>query len=95
MADLGRSISSGLTSLKLKTPMVLFVTEDLVEFIDERRKIFQLKSSFRRQKTFHTYLHDQIQEILDSEEYKEKISDPDRIEEPCHVFCHSVSSSLG
>ena len=24
--------------LKLKTPMVLFVTEDLVEFIDERRK---------------------------------------------------------
>ena len=37
--------------LKLKTPMVLFVTEDLVEFVTERRKGMQYV------KENHTYIN--------------------------------------
>ena len=75
--------------LKLKTPMVLFITEDLVEFVTERRG--SIPTAIMPQRTEdipYFYLHDQIQEILDSEEYKEKISDPDRIE--CNHAMYSV-----
>ena len=75
--------------LKLKTAMVLFVTEDLVEFTDERRKDIPTEVIVQKTEDIpYFYLHDQIQEILDSEEYKENISDPDRIE--CNHAMYSV-----
>ena len=40
-------------TLKLKCPMVLFVTEDLVSFIEERRRIFPQRLLYRKQKKFH------------------------------------------
>ena len=77
--------------LQLNVPMVLFVSKDLKDFIDERR----YKISQRTQILIQTvdqipyyHLKDEIQDILDSEEYKENISDPDRIE--CKQAMYSV-----
>ena len=77
--------------LQLNVPMVLFVSEDLKPFIDERRyKIAQRTQILTQtvdQIPFY-HLKDDIQDILDSDEYKENISDPDRIE--CKQAMYSV-----
>lgn len=75
--------------LKLKTPMVLFVTHDLVEFIDERRKGIPTDIIVQNIEDIpYFYLQDQIQEILESEKYIENISDSDRIE--CKHAMYSI-----
>ena len=57
--------------LKLKTPMVLFVSEDLKEFIEERRKDIPTKIIVRTNEEIPYYnLKDKIQSILDDEDYK-------------------------
>jgi len=75
--------------LKLKSPMTLFVTEDLVDFIKERREDSTTEIIVQKVEEIPYYnLKDQIQEILDSEDYKKKISDPQRIE--CQQSMYSV-----
>ena len=77
------------TTLQLKVPMVLFVTEDLVEFVRERRGDDQTELIIQSiEEIPYYYLKDSIQEILDSEQYKEDISDPDRIE--CKQSMYSI-----
>ena len=68
-------------TLKLKVPMVLFITNDLVEFVEERREDIPTDIIVQTVEDIPYYgLKDRIQEILDSDRYKEDISDPDRIE---------------
>ena len=76
-------------TLKLKVPMVLFVTEDLVEFVRERRADDQTEIIIQDiDEIPYYYLKDSIQKILDSDQYKEDISDPERIE--CKQAMYSV-----
>ena len=76
-------------TLKLKVPMVLFVTEDLVEFVRERRADDQTELIIQSiEEIPYYYLKDTIQKILDSDQYKEDISDPERIE--CKQAMYSV-----
>ena len=76
-------------TLKLKVPMVFFVTEDLVEFVRERRADDQTEIIIQDiDEIPYYYLKDSIQEILDSDQYKEDISDPERIE--CKQAMYSV-----
>ena len=75
--------------LKLKTPMVLFVSEDLKEFIEERRKDIPTEIIVRTNEEIPYYhLKDKIQGILDSDDYKTSIEDPARIE--CKQAMYSV-----
>ena len=75
--------------LKLKTPMVLFVSEDLKEFIEERRKDIPTEIIVRTNEEIPYYhLQDKIQGILDSDDYKKSIEDPARIE--CKQAMYSV-----
>ena len=75
--------------LKLKTPMILFVSEDVAEFIGEKRNDIPTEIVVQNVDQIPYYdLKDQIQEILDTDEYKENISDPDRIE--CKQAMYSV-----
>ena len=77
--------------LQLNVPMVLFVSKDLKDFIDERRyKISQRTEILIQTVDQIPYYHlkDEIQDILDSDEYKENIEDPDRIE--CKQAMYSV-----
>ena len=76
-------------TLKLKVPMVLFITEDLVEFVEERRKDIPTDIIIQTVEDIPYYkLKDKIQGILDSDRYKEDISDPDRIE--CQQAMYSI-----
>jgi hypothetical protein len=76
-------------SLKLKVPMVIFITEDLVEFVEERRKDIPTDIIIQTVEDIPYYkLKDKIQGILDSDRYKEDISDPDRIE--CQQAMYSI-----
>ncbi len=76
-------------TLKLKVPMVLFITDDLVEFVEERRKDIPTDIIIQTVEDIPYHdLKDRIQEILDSNQYKEDISDPDRIE--CQQAMYSV-----
>lgn len=76
-------------TLKLKCPMVLFITEDLREFVEERRKSIPTEIIVQSiEEIPYYYLRDKIDTIIESEEYKEKISDPDRIE--CQHSMYSI-----
>ena len=76
-------------TLQLKVPMILFITEDLGEFVEERRGDLTTELIVDTIDDIPYYhLKDEIQDILDSEEYKENISDPDRIE--CKQAMYSV-----
>ena len=77
--------------LQLNVPMVLFVSKDLKDFIDERRHEISQRTEILIQTVDQIpfyHLKDTIQNILDSDEYKEKIEDPDRIE--CKQAMYSV-----
>ena len=77
------------TFLELKTSMILFTTEDISEFIKEKRGSLPTNIVIQTIEEMPYYrLKDQIQDILDSDEYKENISDPDRIE--CKQAMYSV-----
>ena len=76
-------------TLQLKCPMILFVTEDLVSFVEERRVniptdiIVQTVDEIPYQ-----HLKEHLDTIINSEEYKERISDPSRIE--CQYSTYSI-----
>ena len=75
--------------LKLKTPMVLFVSEDLKEFIEERRKDIPTEIIVRTNEEIPYYnLKGRIKCILDDKDYQTSIEDPTRIE--CKQAMYSV-----
>ena len=75
--------------LKLKVPMVLYVSQDVADFIlDKRNDIPTAICVQTTDQIPYYHLKDEIQEILDTDEYKENISDPDRIE--CKQAMYSV-----
>ena len=76
-------------TLQLKCPMTVFVSEDLVDFVKEKRGKLPTEIIMQGVEEMPYYhLKDQIQEILDSPEYKEKMADPGRIE--CKHAMYSV-----
>jgi hypothetical protein len=76
-------------TLKLKCPMILFVTEDLREFVEERRSDISTEVIVQSVEEIpYYYLKCQLDSIIQSEEYIEKISDPDRIE--CQHSMYSI-----
>jgi len=76
-------------TLKLQVPMVLFIEKDLQDFVDEKRGDLPTQTIYQTVEEIPYYnLKDQIQGILDSDDYKEKMSDTDRIE--CKQAMYSV-----
>ena len=76
-------------TLKLQVPMVLFIEKDLQDFVDEKRGDLSTQTIYQTVEEIPYYnLKDQIQGILDSDDYKEKMSDTDRIE--CKQAMYSV-----
>ena len=76
-------------TLKLQVPMVLFIEKELQDFIDEKRGDLPTQTIYQTVEDIPYYnLKDKIQGILDSDEYKEKMSDTDRIE--CKQAMYSV-----
>ena len=76
-------------TLQLKCPMTVFVSEDLVDFVKDKRGKLPTEIIIQDVEEMPYYhLKDQIQEILDSPEYKEKMADPGRIE--CKYAMYSV-----
>ena len=75
--------------LKLKVPMVLYVSEDVADFLVDKRKDIPTAICVQTVEQIPFYhLKDEIQNVLDTDEYKENISDPDRIE--CKQAMYSV-----
>ena len=69
--------------------MVLYVSKDVEEFIKERRNHVLTDVNVQTVEEIPYYnLKDEIQDILDSDEYKENIEDPNRIE--CKQSMYSV-----
>ena len=76
-------------TLNLQCPMVLFITEDVKELVETTRKDLPTEIIVQEVEDIpYFHLKDQIQGILDSEEYKEKMADPDRIE--CKHAMYSI-----
>lgn len=76
-------------TLKLKCPMILFVTEDLQEFVEERRRNIPTEIIVESVEELpYYYLKDQLDSIIESKQYREKISDPNRIE--CQHSMYSI-----
>ena len=76
-------------TLKLNCPMVLFVTEDVREFIEERRTYIPTEIIVQTIEDIPYYhLKEQLDDIIGSQDYKDKISDPDRIE--CQHSMYSI-----
>lgn len=76
-------------TLKLKCPMVLFVTEDVREFVEQRRLDIPTEIIVQTVEEIpYYYLKEQLDDIIESEEYQKKISDPDRIE--CRHSMYSI-----
>jgi len=76
-------------TLQIKCPMILFVTEDVVSFIQERRKdIPTVVITQTVEEIPYYYLKEKIDEIISSQEYRNKIKDPDRIE--CQHSLYSI-----
>ena len=75
--------------LKLKVPMVLYVSKDVADFLVDKRKDIPTAICVQTVDQIPYYhLKDEIQDILDSDEYKENISDAGRIE--CKQAMYSV-----
>jgi hypothetical protein len=76
-------------TLKLKCPMILFVTEDVREFVEQRRLDIPTEIIVQSVEEIpYYYLKDRLDSIIESEEYQGKISDPDRIE--CQYSMYSI-----
>ena len=76
-------------TLQLKCPMTLFVTEDLEDFIKEHRGDNPTEIVVQKVEDIPYYhLKGQLDEIIASDQYKERISDPNRIE--CQHSMYSV-----
>lgn len=76
-------------TLALKCPMVLFITEDLVSLVEEKRKNIPTEIIIQKVDEIpYYYLKESLDNIINSEEYKDKISDPSRIE--CQHSMYSI-----
>ena len=76
-------------TLKLQVPMVLFIEDSLKDFVNEKRGDLPTKIICQTVEEIPYYhLKEPIQEILDSDDYKNNISDPDRIE--CKQAMYSI-----
>jgi len=76
-------------TLKLKCPMVLFISEDIREFVEERRTNIPTEINIQSiEEIPYYYLREQLDSIIESDEYKSKISDPNRIE--CQHSMYSI-----
>ena len=76
-------------TLKLRVPMILFVTEDLEDFIKERRGDLPTEVIVQTTDDIPYYnLKEQLDNIIGSEQYIERIADPDRIE--CRHSMYSI-----
>ena len=69
--------------------MVIFVTEDLVSFIEERRSDIPTEIIVQKTEEIpYYYLKEKLDSIIESDEYRKKISDPERIE--CKHSMYSI-----
>lgn len=76
-------------TLKLKCPMILYVSKDVLEFVEERRLKIPTEIFVQEMEEIpYYYLKEKIDTILESDEYKNIISDPDRIE--CKHSLYSI-----
>lgn len=76
-------------TLKLKCPMVLFVSADVRDFIERRRTSIPTEIIVQEIEDIpYYYLKDDIQKVLDSDKFKENISDLERIE--CKHALYSI-----
>jgi len=76
-------------TLKLKCPMILFITEDVREFVEQRRLHIPTEIIVQSiEEIPYYYLKDQLDSIILSEEYTNKILDPERIE--CKHSMYSI-----
>jgi len=76
-------------TLKLKCPMVIFVEESLVDFVKSHREDQNTKIiSQRLDEIPYYYLKDKMDSILQSDDYKNKMTVLDRIE--CNYSLYSI-----
>lgn len=76
-------------TLKLKVPMTIFVSEDLREFVEERRLHSPTNLILQKVEEMPLYhLKDYIDTILYSPNFKNKVKDPERIE--CQHALYSI-----
>jgi hypothetical protein len=89
----GRSFDEYLSwfakTLKVKSPMVIFVEESLKDFVAEQRGNLPTKIITQSLEEIPYYhLNDDIQKILDDETFKSKIGAPSRVE--CKMSLYNV-----
>lgn len=76
-------------TLKIKSPMVIYVDESLEEFVKENRKSLPTKIITQSlEKVPYYFLKDRIDEILNDENYKSRIGSPQRVE--CKMSLYNV-----
>lgn len=76
-------------TLKLNCPMVIFVEEELVDFVNQHRSFDKTKIIIQKLEEIPYYhLKNNMDLIIQSKEYKEKIGCPDRIE--CNHSLYSI-----
>ena len=67
--------------LKLRCPLIIFTSSDLIDFIMSKRKNFKTKIIVSDiEKIPYFYLYNQIEEIISSKDFKNNIKDINRIE---------------
>lgn len=76
-------------TLKVKSPMVVFVDKSLKEFVEKHRKGLLTKVITQSiEEIPYYFLNDKIQKILDDENFKSKIGAPQRVE--CKMSLYNV-----
>lgn len=76
-------------TLKVKSPMVIYVDESLKDFVEENRKNLPTKIITQSlEEVPYYFLNNKIQEILNDETYKSKIGSPQRVE--CKMSLYNV-----
>lgn len=89
----GRSFEEYLSwfkkTLEIKSPMVIFIEEELKDFVQSCRKNLPTKIIIQSlQDVPYYFLNDKIQNILDDDQYKFKIGSPQRVE--CNMSLYNV-----
>jgi hypothetical protein len=89
----GRSFDEYLSwfkeTLKVSSPMIVYVDESLKEFVEEERESRPTQIiTGPLEKVPYYYLNEEINTILQSEEYKNKIGAPNRVE--CKMSLYNV-----
>lgn len=76
-------------TLKVKSPMVVFVDESLKEFVEKHRKGLPTKVITQSiEEIPYYFLNGKIQKVLDDENFKSKIGAPQRVE--CKMSLYNV-----